>query len=215
MVIYSCTIKFESALKSVSYIKVWAVLVWFTTCQVNAGNRNATQMGCNFDSKWHILVLIDWELSLTLQYFDLEPFTAPGLRSYFARSQHHWGGFRHLLIFLLGCQGWCVKKGRKKKVPHTRSIWWRWSGEVCSLLIFYTRPSYMYYCVVLIPWLHTIRQIGTSKLMDSIECKHVKAVLLLWLPAVWYWLSIDDQKHVSCSSKSAANQQSDRNRQIF
>lgn len=171
-------------------------------------------MGCNFHSKWHILVLIDWELSLTLQYFDLEPFTAPGLRSYFARSQHHWGGFGHLLIFLLGCQGWCVKKGRKKTATHQISIWWRWIGEVCSFLTFYTRPSYMYYCVVLIPWLHTIRQIGTSELTDSIACKQVKKLYCCYGYRQFDIGCLLMTRNVSCSSKSATNQRSDRNRQI-
>lgn len=55
--------------------------------KVNVGNKNTAQMGCNLDTKWRILALIDWKLSVTVDAFDLDPFTAPGLRC-FAHSQH-------------------------------------------------------------------------------------------------------------------------------
>lgn len=97
-------IKIESALKFVSCIKVWTVLMWFMRSQVNAGNRNATQMGCNLDTKWHILVLIDWEMSPTDESFDLKPFMASGLRCWFTHSQHFTGWirppFNYLFIYL-------------------------------------------------------------------------------------------------------------------
>lgn len=92
-------IKTESALKFVSYIKIWTVLMWFMWEQVNAGNRNATQMGCNLATKWHILVVIDWELSPTVESFDLVPRTPAGLRCCFAHSQHYREWIKPLFSF--------------------------------------------------------------------------------------------------------------------
>lgn len=69
----------------------------FMRSQVSAGNRKVIQMGCNLDTKWHIFVLIDPELFLTDESFDLESFMAPGLRCCFDHSEH----YRSHSLFLL------------------------------------------------------------------------------------------------------------------